>query len=140
MDKICTICGKKAVLRNRANFDMEQLGQYGFASRKIPEYMHYELWECKKCGYLMAEHTLDVPELSVRYQTAEFDSGQEARLAGRTYLKYLKKYCPGFPRGRAMDIGTGEGSYLKYLRWGGGKGDSRRGTVACTCGGSRQTD
>lgn len=115
MKKTCAICGKKAVLNSSANYDIGQLGGFGFASRKIPEYMHYELWECKDCGYLMAENTLDISELSARYQAAQFDSGQEAGMAGRTYMHYLKKYCPGFSKEKVMDIGTGEGSYLKYL-------------------------
>lgn len=121
MSRTCTICGKKTRLYSRADFDVEQLGSFGFASRKVPEYMHYELWECPKCRYLMAENTLDTAELSSRYKQAEFDSGQEARLAARAYMQYLKKYCPGYPKGRAMDIGTGEGSYLKYLLRGGVK-------------------
>ncbi len=115
MTKTCTICGKKAVLASRASYDMNGLGRYAFASRKIPEYMHYELWECKDCGYLMSENAPDQVELAQKYGDAEFDSGQEASDASATYLHYLKKYCPDFPKGRAMDIGTGEGSWLKRL-------------------------
>lgn len=115
MSKTCTICGKKAVLRNRAGYDMNRLNGFGFASRKIPEYMHYELWECKDCGYLMAENAPGQKELAQKYKYAEFDSGREAGYASATYMRCLKKYCPDFPKGRAMDIGTGEGSYLKYL-------------------------
>lgn len=121
MGRECRICGKKTKLFSKANYDIGQLGRYGFASRKIPEYMHYELWECRKCGYLMAENTMDALELSKQYQTAGFDSGMEAKRASRTYMEYLKKNCPDFPKEKAMDIGTGEGSYLACLMRGGVK-------------------
>lgn len=122
MGRICSICGNKASLFSKANYNMGQLGGFGFASRKIPEYMHYELWECNKCRYLMAENTMGDLELSKQYKAAGFDSGAEAKRASRTYMEYLKKHCPDFPKGKAMDIGTGEGSYLLHLMRGGVKG------------------
>lgn len=113
--KECIICGKGMKLYSKANYNLKQLDSYGFASRKIPEYMHYELQECNKCRLLSAVNTLDLSELSEKYKEADFDSSSEADNASRTYMYYLKKHYPNFPRKSVMDIGTGEGSFLKYL-------------------------
>lgn len=115
MEKKCIICGKGMKLYSKANYNLKELSSYGFASRKIPEYMHYELQECQDCRLLSAVNTLDLSELSAKYKEADFDSSSEADNASRTYMYYLKKYYPKFPRKKVMDIGTGEGSFLKYM-------------------------
>ena len=69
----------------------------------------------------MAVDAPDTAELSARYACAAFDSQEEAGAASQTYFSYLQKYFPDFPKGRALDIGTGEGSYLRCLRQAGVK-------------------
>lgn len=120
-EKRCFLCGGKTALFKKANYNMAQVDSYGFASRKVPEYMHYELRECRQCRVLMAVGAPDAAELSEKYAGAAFDSQEEAGDASRTYFSYLQKYLPNFPRGRALDIGTGEGSYLRCLRQAGVK-------------------
>lgn len=112
----CFLCGGETALFQKADYNLEQVDAYGFSSRKVPEYMHYELRECRCCRVLMAVDAPDPEELSTRYAEAAFDSQEEAGDASRTYFAYLRKYLPNFPKGRALDIGTGEGSYLRCLR------------------------
>lgn len=111
----CIICGKTMRYYCKANYDMKKLDSFGFASRKVPEYMHYELLECTECRFLTSVNTLQLSELASKYQEADFDSSREAENASKTYIKNLKKIVPDFPKKKVMDIGTGEGSYLKYL-------------------------
>ena len=87
---ICPICRKDMECFQNANFDLKKLDSYAFASRKNPEYMHYELYECKDCNYLMAIDTLKLSELASKYRSADFDSELEADYASKTYFKYLK--------------------------------------------------
>ena len=112
----CFLCGGETALFQKADYNLKQVDAYGFSSRKVPEYMHYELRECRRCRVLMAVDAPDPEELSTRYAEAAFGSQEEAGGATRTYFSYLQKNLPDFPKGRALDIGTGEGSYLRCLR------------------------
>lgn len=112
----CFICGQRMKVYSRENYKPTELGDFAFSSRKIPEYMHYELYECKVCKVLVANNPPSSEKLAEEYERADFDSGNEARNASKTYIRYLKKYIPNFSKGRSLDIGTGEGSYLKYLK------------------------
>ena len=40
----------------------EVLGRFAFASRKLPEYMHWQLWECRRCDLLYADPKRAGPE------------------------------------------------------------------------------
>lgn len=121
MEKVkkCFLCGKELRLFKKENYDRQSLGEYAFASRKIPEYMHWALYECKECRVLYSVCPIGKDEIFEKYGDASYDSNSEANDASHTYIHYLKKYLPGFPRGKALDIGTGNGSYLKELKAGG---------------------
>ncbi len=118
MEKIrkCFLCGRELQLFKKENYDRQKLGDFAFASRKIPEYMHWALYECKECRILCSVCPIEKDEIFKKYGNASYDSNNEANDASHTYIHYLKKYLPGFPRGKALDIGTGNGSYLKELR------------------------
>lgn len=121
MEKVkkCFLCGKELQLFKQENYDRQELGDYAFASRKIPEYMHWALYECRECRVLYSACPIKKNEIYEKYGNASYDSNNEANDASRTYMEYLKRYLPGFPQGRALDIGTGNGSYLKELKAGG---------------------
>jgi SAM-dependent methyltransferase len=54
--------------------------------------------------------------LSARYQEADFASGTEAGYASRTYARLLRPHLDRLPdRVGALDIGTGDGAFLKEL-------------------------
>lgn len=112
----CPVCGQTDTvhLYSAANYDLSELSKFGFASRKIPEYMHYTMMECDNCKLLFAVDTLNQDQISKLYKQAGFDSQKEAEFASKTYLKYLKSRGD-YPKKSAMDIGTGEGSFLHLL-------------------------
>lgn len=95
---------------------MEKLGDYAFASRKIPEYMHYRLVECPSCGLLYANPLPTLKTLAQAYHQAAYDSSQEAHFAARTYGQNLEKFMASLPEKRGvLDIGTGDGAFLEEL-------------------------
>lgn len=142
MEKVkkCFLCGKELQLFKQENYDRQELGDYAFASRKIPEYMHWALYECRECRVLYSACPIKKNEIYEKYGNASYDSNNEANDASRTYMEYLKRYLPGFPQGRALDIGTGNGSYLKELKAGGGRDSDRSRTVDCPYQSGRQRD
>src|SRR5208337_126483 len=95
---------------------MHKLGNFAFASRKTPEYMHYRLVECPACDLLYAAPLPTLRTLAQAYHHAAFDSSQEAHFAARTYAQGLGKFANFLPEKRgALDIGTGDGAFLEEL-------------------------
>ena len=114
----CPVCGssdESQVFRD-ANIDPQRLDGFAFASRKVPEFMHHRLIICPACDLMYASPMPSPSQLHAAYQGASFDSGEEARCASRTYASHLRRLMPSLPdRTAALDIGTGEGSFLEEL-------------------------
>ena len=115
LDK-CPICGQKMKLYKDENIDLDKMSSYAYSSRKKPEYMHYKLLECPCCHILCSQYDVAAQELSDKYRSASYDSSTEANDASDTYYDYLVKVCPEFGGGSALDIGTGNGSYLLKMK------------------------
>jgi SAM-dependent methyltransferase len=116
--RVCPICGTNDSSRQFAesNFGLEKLDRFAFASRKLPEYMHWRLSECRRCDLLYSDPAPSPHELTALYREADFDSAREARHASRTYGGFLARIVPSLPdRDGAADIGTGDGAFLTEL-------------------------
>jgi len=115
----CPVCGSAdtADVVHPARIDERQLDGFAFASRKLPVYMHLRLLKCPTCGVLYASPGF-VPEfLAYAYRDAFYDSGDEARHAARSYAGQLNSILNGIgDREVALDVGTGNGAFLRYLR------------------------
>jgi SAM-dependent methyltransferase len=113
--RACPLCGShdESQVFAGAQFDLAQLDEYAFASRKMPEYMHYRLVACPVCDLLYASPAPKKDSLSTAYQEAAFDSAEEAHFASRTYGRFLKTIARALPdRQGLLDIGTGDGAFL----------------------------
>jgi SAM-dependent methyltransferase len=116
--RACPVCGSTDETRvfAPANIDPDALNAFSFASRKLPEYMHARLIECPRCDVVYANPAIAAEALASAYEEAAFDSAEEAGFAARTYGCYLRRILPHLPdRDGALDIGTGEGSFLREL-------------------------
>jgi SAM-dependent methyltransferase len=114
----CPVCGsdRKPRLYAEAQFDAGKLGEFAFASRKLPEYMHYRLNECRRCDSLYASPLPTRESLTRAYVEAAFDSGQEARYASQGYAEFLPRILRQIGDCEtALDIGTGDGAFLEEL-------------------------
>ncbi|MGH2981776.1 MAG: class I SAM-dependent methyltransferase [Solirubrobacterales bacterium] len=99
-----------------ANVDQEALDNLAFASRKPPELMHHRLVECPVCDLLYASPAPAPEQLHGAYESAGYDSGDEARFASHTYARSLHRFISEIPdRGGAIDIGAGDGAFLHDL-------------------------
>jgi SAM-dependent methyltransferase len=116
--RACPVCGSKDESRVFAeeNINRQELGDYAFASRKMPEYMHYRLVVCPGCDLLYASPLPTLSALSEAYHEAAFDSAEEAGYAARTYGSFLKGIGSNLSDSLgAIDIGTGDGAFLEEL-------------------------
>lgn len=114
----CPVCGStdESHIYLQENFDRAKFNAYSFASRKQPEYMHARLIECPTCDLVYANPLLDLGSLETAYQEAAFDSGREAAYAAATYGALLPSIIEKLPSlDGALDIGTGDGVFLKEL-------------------------
>jgi SAM-dependent methyltransferase len=118
IDRACPICltADSARIFAESTVDAARLNEFAFASRKVPEYMHHRLMECQRCDLLYADPVPAPEELSVAYRDAAFDSAQEASFAARTYGRLLPRIERPLPdKIGALDIGTGDGAFLREL-------------------------
>jgi SAM-dependent methyltransferase len=119
IDRLCPLCGESHVssLFAEACVDPARLGEFAYASRKLPEYMHHRLMHCSRCDVIYASPVPDTSELESAYEAAAFDSQQESAYAARTYIRSLRSVCDRLPdRFGALDIGAGDGAFCGELK------------------------
>lgn len=117
-DRVCPICGsdQHSDVVFEADFDEGQLDGFAFASRKMPEFMHFRMVRCPDCDLLYATPAPDLDWLRGKYREADFDSAVESRYAARAYARHLKEIVGRLPdRDGALDIGAGDGAFLEQL-------------------------
>jgi SAM-dependent methyltransferase len=118
VSRSCPTCSSNDRSRVYAqeNYNLNLLDGYAFASRKVPENMHYRLIECPSCDTLYANPLPALKQLVQNYQEAAFDSSEEAHFAARTYAGQLPAIIKNIPNIQgAIDIGTGDGAFLEEL-------------------------
>jgi SAM-dependent methyltransferase len=119
LDRQCPVCGShdKSQVAYPARIDEEKLDDFAFASRKLPEYMHLQLLKCPVCGVLYASPALAAEFLASAYRDAAYDSDEEAEYAAATYARQLDSILGLIgERGVALEIGAGNGAFLRHLR------------------------
>src|SRR5580693_720530 len=89
--RACPVCSSRddSNVFAEENFDPQGLDDFAFASRKIPELMHYRLVICPVCDLLYSNPLPTSGAISKGYQDAAFDSSEEAHYAARTYGRFL---------------------------------------------------
>ena len=110
-ENLCPACLSKGSLRYPEKLEDNLFNDLTFASRKRPELMHYDLFECENCKTLFTNRNVNLSELLKNYEIAEYDSNVEAKYAAKTYVKNLQKALPKF-KGSVLDIGAGDGAFL----------------------------
>ncbi len=117
-ERHCPVCGADctANLFAEANYDAAKLDAFAYASRKTPEQMHLRLVRCDACDLLYATPVPEAGALADAYESAAFDSGEEAAHAADTYIAHVLRAARRLPdRAGALDIGTGDGAFLERL-------------------------
>lgn len=101
-------------MESRVNLDA--LDGFAFASRKLPEYMHFALALCRNCDLVFADSVPQSDWFQASYREADFDAVSESHFAARTYGFELARVLPRLKQKRdALDIGAGDGAFLSEL-------------------------
>jgi len=112
----CKISNNKKRIFLRENIDNNKIDKFSFSSRKVPEFMNFELLKCKNCSLVYANKIPDFTKIKRQYNEAIYLSQQEALDASKTYFEYLKKNLKIKKRNNALEIGTGNGVFLVFLK------------------------
>lgn len=116
----CPVCGEsadKASLFLRRSLDETRLTKDSFASRKIPEFMTWQLVRCGRCTTVFASEAPAAKALAQAYHEADYGSAEEASYAASIYRQTLEPFLKTLKRrGLALEIGTGTGVFLTQLR------------------------
>jgi SAM-dependent methyltransferase len=114
---ICNTPADQASLFIAKSIDLERLSDFSFASRKVPEYMCHQLVRCQVCDLVYANEPPSAEDLAQAYHTASYDSTEEANDAANSYALAIKPILPYLThRDIALEIGTGTGIFLEYLK------------------------
>lgn len=117
--RTCPACHsgpEQATLFLDERIDREKLSAFSYASRKTPEFMRHRLLHCPVCDLVYADKLLAEGELAQAYQSAAYDSSEEADDAAAAYAKAIRPVLQALPRRRnALEIGTGTGIFLEHL-------------------------
>lgn len=114
--RACPVCDATGGSAIEANLDLARLDRHSFAARKVPELMHWRLVGCPRCDTLYASPAPPESVLQHAYEAADYDSGEAAAHAARTYSRLLGRLLERVPGdGGALDVGAGDGSFLREL-------------------------
>jgi SAM-dependent methyltransferase len=117
--RCCPVCGSDdaSYVAYPARIEEQHLDDFAFASRKMPEFMHHRLLRCPTCAVLYASPALIPDFLANAYREAFYDSTEEAQYAAKTYARVLQSNAELLSdREVALDVGTGDGSFLQHLK------------------------
>ncbi len=116
-DRCCSICGQTPqTVWMPAKVDITSLDSFAFASRKLPEYMHFDLALCRECDLVFANHVPVDEWFQQSYTEASFDASNESSFAAATYGHELRKRLAKVSGlQRALDIGAGDGAFVAQL-------------------------
>ena len=117
-ERRCAICSAKANKTwMKADVNFAALDGFAFASRKLPEYMHFDLALCEECDLVFANAVPEMAWFQDSYRDANFDAENESKYAALTYANALKEWLPLLPtRHSALDIGAGDGAFVEALQ------------------------
>lgn len=110
---LCPACGANSQLRFQSRIDVGKFSPTTYSSRKTPELMHHDYFECGSCRYLFTEN-VEISNLSDQYRESIHESSNESEFAANTYVRLFRKFGQGVPKS-ALDVGCSDGRFLSKL-------------------------
>ncbi len=112
----CAICGKKAKIEDLYDENLnKKIDKKIFSARRIPDRIHYKLVKCLRCGLIFSREILPIEKIVNLYNQSEFHYQKQSEYLGRTYFEYLSNYVDSLGDKKILDIGAGNGFFLKVL-------------------------
>lgn len=110
----CIKQSDNATIFLKGTYEFHGVDDLDFSARPIPNHAYFTYKKCRSCGSLFVDNALTFDELETIYTNSSFDEKDEGCQASATYAHYVRKKVVG-NKGKAMDIGASEGSFLSEL-------------------------
>lgn len=116
----CPICKtpaekSKVFLKEKINKNL--ITDFTYASRKMPEFMRYQLMQCSFCDLIYAINPPNKTDLAKAYHISNFDSLEEADDAANSYIDSIRDLLAQLKyKKSALEIGSGTGVFLELLK------------------------
>lgn len=116
---LCPVCfsnNKDSNIFLKKNIKLKEINIHSFSSRKIPEFMNYELIKCSECDLIYAINVPGLNYLYGNYSNSIFLSKKQEEEAAETYFQMLNKYVKFKKKNKAFEVGCSSGSFLTKLK------------------------
>lgn len=109
----CPICGPHIDYKviYKENLPKEDAD---FSARKNPDFYHYQMVKCNKCGLLYSNPILENDKINKLYLKSKFEYDVEVENLKETYGYYLSKVNKVVSdKGKILEVGCGNGFFLE---------------------------
>lgn len=116
---ICPLCiNKKNETKTflKKNINHQIIGEFSYSSRKVPEFMNYELLKCDVCTFIYAINIPNLERVKNDYKNSTFVSADDADDAASTYYNKIREKINFMNFDSALEIGAGSGSFIAKLK------------------------
>ena len=116
---ICPLCiNKKNETKTflKKNINHQIIGEFSYSSRKVPEFMNYELLKCDVCTFIYAINIPNLERVNNDYKNSTFVSADDADDAALTYYNKIREKINIMNFDSALEIGAGSGSFIAKLK------------------------
>jgi SAM-dependent methyltransferase len=114
---VCCASASEATQFVLKNIELSRITDFSFSSRKSPEYMSHNMVVCQRCDLVYADSPPLEEELVKAYHSASYDSTEEANDAAQAYAQAILPILEKIKnKTSALEIGTGTGIFLDYLK------------------------
>jgi SAM-dependent methyltransferase len=121
----CLLCNTNdyTKVKFKQNFSPEHLNADIFSARRTTEHFHYQFLECAKCSSVFSSPILPYEKIANLYKASKQNYDNEVSYIAESYINYIIKNDSIFnSKDKALDIGCGNGFFLRELQKVGFKG------------------
>src|SRR3989344_2961204 len=103
----CAVCdGSHYKIKYKATFNQEHLDPRIYTSRRIPDKVHFQIVECRRCGLVFSNPIFDQNKIINTYKRSNIQLMEDVENSAKSYSQYLKSLLPKLPSvDRFLDIG-----------------------------------
>src|ERR1035438_9115266 len=115
----CLLCNTNdyTKVKYKQNFSPEDLTGDIFSARRTTEHYHYQFLECTKCTSVFSSPILPYEQIANLYKASKQNYDNEVSYIAESYIHYISENDSIFnSKERALDIGCGNGFFLRELQ------------------------